>query len=273
MENEMLEQTNKTAEELENKESENLQENVVNDEPQEEPKKIDMTQEEFDKAIQKRLERQERSLKKDFEKELSKYRRTKDLLGVSFNSDDIDEINSSMEDYLTEQGYEIPTTKQQNGLSEEEYEILGNAEANKIIELGEDVIIEELDRLKEFKLEELSSKEKYIYKRLYEKLEENKKHEELQKNGIDLSILEDKKFKDFEKKFSKDTSLLEIVNMYNKFNDTNPEPAKIGSLKSNSEKAVKEFYTEKEIASLTMDDLDKPGVFEAVRRSMTKQKK
>lgn len=274
---EMLEQTNEEVAEVETEESfeEEPQDQVeeeIEESLEEQPKKIEMTQEEFDEKMQKRLDRQKRSLKREFDKEMSKLRRAKDLLGVSFDSDDIDEINTSMEAYLKENGYEVPETKI-SSLSEEEYEILGNAEADKIICLGEEEIIDELNRLKEFKYEQLSSKEKYVYKRLYEKLDENKKVDELKKNGIDTSILENKQFQQFEKKFSKDTSLLEIVEMYNKFNDTNPEPAKIGSLKSNSEKAVKEFYTEKEIANLTMDDLDKPGVFEAVRRSMTKSKK
>ncbi len=221
-----------------------------------------------EKIIKPRLDRKDR----EFQKEMSKYKRTKDLLNASFDSDNLDYINESMEAYLKENGIEVPENKG-NTLSEEEYEILGNAEANKIIELGEDEIIGELDRLKNYRYEDLSSKEKYIYKRLYEKLDENKKIAELEKEGIDLSILKDNNFNQFKNKFSNNTSLLEIVKMYNKFNDNTSEPAKIGSLKSNSEKASKEYYTSKEIEALTMDDLDKPGVFEAVRRSMTKQKK
>lgn len=277
MENEeMLEQTNEetfTGEVEENEEGIELTDTV-----EEEPSKKTLReilrenpeyQEELtNEIIKPRLDRKER----EFNKKLSKFRRTRDLLGASFNSDDIDYINSSMENYLIENGLELPTTRESN-LSDEEYEILGNAEAEKIISLGEDVMIEELNKLKEFKAEELSPKEKYVYKRLYEKLDENKKIVELQKEGIDLSILEDNEFNNFKKKFSKDTSLLEIVNMYNQFNNTEPAPAKIGSQKSNTEKGAKEFYSEKEIANLTMEDLDKPGVFEAVRRSMTKNKK
>ena len=60
--------------------------------------------------------------------------------------------------------------------------------------------------------------------------------------------------------------------MYEKFNDSEPKPAKIGSLKSNTESAPKE-YNDKEIDGLTLDDLDKPGVWEAVRNAMTKSKK
>ena len=81
-------------------------------------------------------------------------------------------------------------------------------------------------------------------------------------------------YDNIEKKFSKDTSLLEIVEMYNKFNAPNPEPAKIGSLKSNSEKAVKEFYTEKELQTIILRsaevlnvEIEPNGALEMAKRS------
>jgi hypothetical protein len=42
-----------------------------------------------------------------------------------------------------------------------------------------------------------------------------------------------------------------------------------GSMKSIQTKEVKDFYTEEEISRLTLEDLDNPKVWEAVRRSMT----
>ena len=102
-----------------------------------------------EKIIKPRLDRKDR----EHQKEMSKFKRTKDLLNLSFDSDDMDYINNSMETYLKEQGYDVP--EERKGLSEEEYEILGNAEANKIIELGEDAMIDELDRLKEFDYDDI----------------------------------------------------------------------------------------------------------------------
>lgn len=281
MENEeMLEQTNEEVEEESTEEVEDDEELTdTSEEAEESVEKVKTLREilkehpEYqkelnDKIIKPRLDRKDR----EFQKEMSKYKRTRDLLNASFESDDLDYINESMETYLKENGIDVPEYKN-SGLSEEEYEILGNAEANKIIELGEDAIIDELDRLKAYDYEDLSQKEKYTYKKLYEKLDENKNIDELEKNGVDLSILKDVKFNQFKNKFSKGTSLLEIVNMYNKFSDSDAKPAKIGSLKSNSEKEGKEFYTDKEISKLSLDDLDKPGVWEAVRNSMTKKQK
>lgn len=289
MENEeMLEQTNEeveeesTDEEVEEVEEEEEEEEELTDISEEnaeaEEKKTlrellkehPEYQEELNETIIKpRLDRKDR----EFQKEMSKYKRTRDLLNASFDSDDLDYINESMESYLKENGIDVPNYKD-NDLSEEEYEILGNAEANKIIDLGEDEIINELNRLKNYSYEDLSSKEKYTYKRLYEKLDENKKIAELKKEGIDLSILKDDNFNQFKKKFSKDTSLVDIVDLYHKkYDNSDSKPAKIGSLKSNTEKGAKEYYTDKEIDAMSLDDLDKPGVWEAIRKSMTKSKK
>ncbi len=284
MENEeMLEQTNEevdeeSTEEVEEEEEELTDTSENSDEEAEHTKTLRELlkehpeyQEELNETIIKpRLDRKDREL----QKEMSKFRRTRDLLNASFDSDDLDYINESMESYLKENGIDVPENRG-NSLSEEEYEILGNAEANKIIDLGEDEIINELNRLKNYRYEDLSSKEKYVYKRLYEKLDENKKIAELEKEGIDLSILKDDNFNQFKKKFSKDTSFVEIAELYHKKYDKsdNTKPAKIGSLKSNTEKGVKEYYTDKEIDAMSLDDLDKPGVWEAIRKSMTKSKK
>lgn len=283
MENEeMLEQTNEevdeeSTEEVEEEEEELTDTSENSDEEAEHTKTLRELlkehpeyQEELNETIIKpRLDRKDREL----QKEMSKFRRTRDLLNASFDSDDLDYINESMESYLKENGIDVPENRG-NSLSEEEYEILGNAEANKIIDLGEDEIINELNRLKNYRYEDLSSKEKYVYKRLYEKLDENKKIAELEKEGIDLSILKDDNFNQFKKKFSKDTSFVEIVDLYHKkYDNSDSKPAKIGSLKSNTEKGVKEYYTDKEIDAMSLDDLDKPGVWEAIRKSMTKSQK
>jgi len=45
----------------------------------------------------------------------------------------------------------------------------------------------------------------------------------------------------------------------------------IGSMKSGQMNTVKDHYTEDEIARLSLDDLNDPQVWDAVRRSMTGQ--
>lgn len=255
------EETNNVSEE----ESESSQDNVV-----EEEEKISMTQKEFDEKMKIRLERQERSLKRKFDEELSEYERTKQILSSTFGTDDIKELNQKMIDYYTEEGIEIPEAKPK-GLTNEEIEILGNAEAQKIIELGEEEIIEELDRLKIKGADNLTPKEKYVYKNLYETLEHKKQLDELEENGIDASILEDSDFKQYEKKFSQDMSLVEKVNLYQQLTQKEP-PKKPGSMESTPVTQDKDYYTEEEVVNLSPEEWQKPGVWEKVRASQKKWK-
>ena len=268
-EKEMLELTNENEEEqetLKNKvETEETSEDVVED-----IKSVNMTQEEFDNAMKARLDRQKRSLEKDFAKEMEKYARTRQILSATFGTDDIEELNQRMIDYYTEEGIEIPE-EQPKGLSDEEYEILGTAEAQKIIDLGEEDIVDELNRMKDLGVENLDSKEKYIYKKLYETLEHNKQLDDLKKNGIDASILEDKEFQKYEKKFSKDIDLVEKVNLYRKLTQTEI-PEKIGSMESESNKQEKDFYTPEEVVGLSPSEWKKPGEWEKVMASQKKWK-
>lgn len=257
---EEVEETNSASEET----SDSSQEDVVEEE------KISMTQKEFDEKMKIRLERQERSLKRKFEEEMSEYERTRQILSSTFGTDDIKELNQKMIDYYTEEGIEIPEAKPK-GLTNEEIEILGNAEAQKIIELGEEEIIEELDRLKDKGADNLTPKEKYVYKNLYETLEKRKELDELEENGIDASILEDSDFKQYEKKFSQDMSLVEKVNLYQQLTQKEP-PKKPGSMESTPVTQEKDYYTEEEVVNLSPEEWQKPGVWEKVRASQKKWK-
>lgn len=258
---EEAEETNSASQET----SESSQTDVVEEE------KLSMTQKEFDEKMKIRLERQERSLKRKFDEELSEYERTRQILSSTFGTDDIKELNQKMIDYYTEEGIEIPEAKPK-GLTNEEIEILGNAEAQKIIELGEEEIIEELDRLKDKGADNLTPKEKYVYKNLYETLEKRKELDELEENGIDASILEDSDFKQYEKKFSQDMSLVEKVNLYQQLTQKEP-PKKPGSMESTPVTQEKDYYTEEEVVNLTPEEWQKPGVWEKVRASQKKWKK
>lgn len=262
-ENETIENSEETNDVLE-EESKSSQTDVVEED------KISMTQKEFDEKMKIRLERQERSLKRKFDEELSEYERTKQILSSTFGTDDIKELNQKMIDYYTEEGIEIPEMKPK-GLSEEEIEILGNAEAQKIIELGEEEIIEELDRLKDKGADNLTPKEKYVYKNLYENLEHKKQLDELEENGIDASILEEKEFQKYEKKFSNDISLVEKVNLYQQLTQKEP-PKKPGSMESTPDTQEKDYYTEEEVVNLSSEEWQKPGVWEKVRASQKKWK-
>jgi hypothetical protein len=64
--------------------------------------------------------------------------------------------------------------------------------------------------------------------------------------------------------------MTEKYEMYTKLNPKK-EVKPIGSMKSGQMEKVKDYYTEDEISRMSLDDLNDPRVWEAVRKSMTGQ--
>ena len=145
---EMLEQTN----ESENVETQTTEENVegidltdttdadesISDEPEKEEVKT-FTQEEVDEIVKKRLARKER----DYQKELSKYKNVETVLNAGLKTNSIDEAESALRNFYREQGIDLPEPTKP-GLSDKELQILGQAEADEILELGLEEVFEEL---------------------------------------------------------------------------------------------------------------------------------
>lgn len=271
MENENLvvEETN------ENVETQTTEENVegieltdtsdVKTEEKEEVKTY--TQEELDKIVQTRLGRQKDKLEKDYQKSLAKYKRTEEILNAGLGTNNIDDANEKMVTYYENEGIKIPQASKP-GLTQKQIEILAQAEANEIISAGEER--EELNRLLKVDVKDMTPEEKIIYQRLYEKVSRDDRKQELVSRGIDLSILDNKDFQDFEKKFSKETKLGDVVDLYRTLNPVE-QPQKIGSMKSDGAK-IKDYFTQEEIMNLTDEELDDPKIWEIVRKSMTKKK-
>lgn len=227
------------------------------------------TQEEMEDIIQRRLARQKDKLERDYTKELARYKRTEEILNAGLGTNNIEDANAKMVDYYEKEGIKIPDHKEP-GLTQKQIEILGKAEADEIIAVGDEK--EELNRLLKINVNDMSPMEKVIYKRLYEKVSDDDRKQELVKQGIDLSILNDQKFQEFEKQFNKETNLGNVVDLYKKLNPEE-KPQKIGSMVSNDMGKIKEYYTPEEISKLTEEDLENPAIWEAVRKSQTKNYK
>ena len=237
-------------------------------ESQEEENVKTYTKEELENIVQKRLIRQQNKLEKDYNKKLQKYKRTEEILNAGIGATSIEDANAKLINYYEEEGIHIPDEKPQ-GLTQRQIEILANAEADEIITAGDEK--EELDKLLKIDIKDMTPTDKIIYKRLYEKVTDNSRKEELVKSGIDLSILDNKDFQTFEKKFSKDTKLSDVVEIYKKLNPTTA-PYKIGSMKSTGEEKQKDFYTPEEVQNLSQEEWDKPGTWEKVLASQAKWK-
>lgn len=227
------------------------------------------TDEEVDDILARKIARIESKLEKKYEKELSKYKDTENILNAGLGTKDIDEATSQLRDYYKDKGIDIPELVKP-GLSEKEQQILAKAEAEEIIELGK-VEAEKEANLLASRFETLTTREKAVFNTLANYLTSENEKLELQKIGVKADILEDKDFKEFRQEFSPKTSIVKIHDLYTKTKGEMKEtPKPIGSMTTTEPNKVKDYYTPDEVRKLTSKDLDDPQVMKAVEESMTK---
>jgi len=220
------------------------------------------TKEQVDEMIAKKLARKEAKIRKEYDR---KYGNLENVLRAGTGEDDIDKITDAFTNfYETKKGIQIPKTPQ---LSDRQIEVLANDEANVIIEAGYDEIEDELNRLSDIGFDNMTKSDKVIFLKLKQEADRITNEKELKSIGV-TELPDD--FKDFAKKFSSELSMKEKYEMYTKLNPKK-EVKPIGSMKSGQMNTVKDHYTEDEIARLSLDDLNDPQVWDAVRRSMTGQ--
>lgn len=287
-ENEMLEQTNET----ENVETQTTEENEEGieltdtsetteqtaevEEEKEEVKKTlkellesdESYQNEFNDMIKGRLDRQE----KKYQKELSKYRDTDNVLRTTLNLKEDDDTNTKLREYYENEGVKLPE-KIQEGLSQREIERLGTGDADDIIAEGYEAMEEEANRLAKIGYQNMNERERICFNKLANTLTDENNRRELLKLGAKEELLKDKNFIEFKSGFNSNKPIKDIYEMYMKLNKEETVKENPGSMKNSEVKVSKDFYTDEEIASLTDEQLDDPKVWKAVRNSMTKNAK
>ena len=277
-ENEMLEQTNETenvdtqtteeiGEGIELTDtSEEVEENKETIEPEEKEEVKTFTQEEVDAIVQKRLARKER----DFQKELSKYKSTEEVLKTGLGATDITDAEDKLREFWSEQGITLPE-RVKPGLTEHQLEVLAKDEAKEIIESGD--ADAEANRLAIKGWNNMNAQEKVVFATLMDHIDHEKKINELKTIGVKADILDSSEFNDFASKFNQKTSMKDIYELYSKSHKESKTAEKMGSMKSTStqDNGVKDFYSREEALKFTKEDLDKnPDLYKAIERSMYK---
>lgn len=252
---EETENTELTAEEIEDVETE---EEVPTEEPIEET----YTKEQVDEMIAKKLARKEAKMRKEYAR---KYGKLETVVKAGLGTDNTDEAVEKLTDFYTQRGINIPKEPQ---YSEKDLEVLANAEADEIISAGYDDIVEEVERLAQLGTENMTERDKKVFTKLARERQKIEDAKDLASIGVKTEELDTEEFKSYADKLNPNLSLKEKYEMYL---ETKPkkEIKTIGSMKTGTPEA-KEYYSEDEISRMTSEDLDKPGVWEAVRRSMTK---
>ena len=246
----------------------NATENEVTTETQ--PKGKFYTDDELDLMIKNRLGRQERKLKKDFERDYGADLELANVVKQGIGEEDTLAAVKKMNGFYKDNGIDIKPY--QRSLSNRDEEILANAEATDIISAGYDELVEEVDRLANIGVENMTPREKLVFSKLASERTKQESLKELASIGVGKEALEDKDFIEFAKDLNKDLSIKEQYEKYLKYRPK-PKVEPMGSMKGTTEKSneVKDFYTREEAMQFTKEDFDKnPKLFEAVSKSMYK---
>lgn len=234
------------------------------------------TQKEVDKMIEARVNRLESANRKKMQEYEDLVNTLKVGTGEKIDTS-LKDLNKKFKEFYREQGVEIPEASRQ--YSEREEKILAKADAQEIIEAGEDEVRRVATEIYNKPAEQRTMREKFIYSALGEHVMKNNAIKDLEKKGADTKILENDEFKKFASKFSAQTSIGEIYDLYNKV-ITKPEevkkipPASTGSVKTTENTAeIKDYYTPEEVSKFTMEELkNNPKLMKAVDKSMAKWK-
>ncbi|MBQ3520994.1 MAG: hypothetical protein IJA50_03735 [Firmicutes bacterium] len=225
------------------------------------------TPEEVDEIVAKKVGRTKAKMKREFERELAAYKEAEMVLNSGLQTSNITDATQKMREFYEEQGVTIPARPQ---YSNEDLKVLAANEAQKIIELGLDEVIEEVDRLAN--KNERTAREDILFTQLAEYRQKEAEKSELAKIGVKPEALDDRDFREFQKNLNPKMPLKEQYEMYLKFKPkAKVEP--IGSMKGTKaeESAVKDHYSYEEAMKFTKEDFDKnPALFKAVEKSMRK---
>lgn len=180
---------------------------------------IDDMKAKWENGFQKKLDKAISRKMREYEEENFKKDQLINVLKEQTEKGSIDELLDMSEEQY---GVTIPRTR----TNRNDERVLGKHDAEEILELQDDDFAEkELDRLANLKRTE---REEETYSELKSNLEAKKieaeRNKQITENGLDLEVVNSDDFKSFESKFSKDTPITDVYDMYEKLNGV-PEEA------------------------------------------------
>lgn len=223
------------------------------------------TDAEVDEIVKKKLYRQEQKLNREFNKQLSSYKRAEEVLNAGLVTSNIEEATDNLTNFYKEKGITIPEYHEER--TEHEIEVLARDDAKTIIDSGYEDIVEEVDRLAEIGIDNMSKRDKAMFQILAEERQRIENEKEVASLGVSKEELESEEFKAFSNKYPS----LSLKDKYELYSQIKPKKNEniMGSMKNRATSQVKDYYSPEEIAKLTEEDLDNPQVWAAVRRSQT----
>ena len=261
--------TQKIGKEIVMEMNENFVEQTENVEQTTEQTPKTNTQEEVDAIVGKRNARTEAKIRKEYER---KYSGLTDVLKAGTGKESVEEMTDTFQKFYASKGIKMP---EKPNYSAKDIEVLAKAEADEFISAGYEDVVEEVDRLAAIGAENMTAREKAVFKTLAEHRQNAERGRELSKIGVTEDVYSSKEFKDFAGKFNPNTSISDIYDIYRK-TQTKKEIHTMGSMKNteSGDNGVKDYYSPEEARKFTKKDYDKnPALFAAVEKSMLKWKR
>lgn len=223
------------------------------------------TQSELNEIVKKNKARVEAKVRKEYDR---KYGNLTEVLKAGTGKNSVEEMTDTFAKFYESKGIKI--NKEPN-YTAKDIEVLAKAEANEVIRLGYEEVVDEVDRLADLGVENMTAREKALFKVLAEHRQNTERHNELSKIGVTEEVYNSEDFQKFANQFVSNTPIADIYNIYSKM-QPKKEIKPMGSMKNTVSTEVKDFYSAEEISRMTEDDLRNPDVWNIVRRSMTGQK-
>lgn len=224
------------------------------------------SQEEVDAIVGKSKARATAKVRKEYER---KYGNLEEVLRAGTGKESVEEMTDTFAKFYESKGVQI---RKEPNYTDKDIEVLARAEADDIIRGGYDEVVEEVDRLADLGIDNMTPREKAYFKVLAEHRQKTERQNELSKIGVTEDVYNSKEFQDFASMFNPTTPIADIFNIYNK-QQPKKEIKPMGSMtnKTSEEGTVKDFYTRDEALKFTKADFDKnPALFKAVQESMLK---
>ena len=254
-------------------ENENLVEEVISTENTEQtaeqtPKMF--TQEEVNDIVGKRMARQEARIRKEYERKNAGVDRLVNTLKAGTGKNSVEELDEAFTGFYESKGIKIEKPREYSG---KDLELLARAEANEIINGGYEDVVDEVDRLAEIGAENMTEREKAVFRALAEHRQNAERGQELARIGVTEDEYNSPEFQSFKAKFAASTPIADVYDIYKK---TQPkkEIQTMGSMKqTTADEGVKDYYSYEDSLKFTKEDFDKnPALYQAVCRSMAKWK-
>lgn len=236
------------------------------------------TQKELQEAIDRNVKGRLARAENEYAKKIQEYEDLAYTLrkGMGKNDGDVKDLNKDLRDFYKEQGIDIPEPKIH--YNERDERILAKADAEEIIEAGEDEVNRIANQIYNKPEAQRTIREKIIFETLGNHVIMQRAKAQLKEKGVSEDILNDDKFKKFANQFNTSTPITEVYALYDKLNKATEKktpPPSTGSVKTTGKsQEIKDYYTPEEVSKFTMEQLkSNPRLMKAVEKSMAQWNK